>query len=174
MARNYTLEDVETLRGKAGVSYEEAVALLDKYDGDIARALIELEKRGQLNASRPSARPTLDDIAAWCRKFWHKGLHTRLIVERKGETLASLTLLFLALMLVLGPYAFLAAALLTLLSGCSIRLQTEDMKNVTILNVAEDEEKPSADQASPEEAPESEAAQPTDEDDDGFSGVTIR
>ena len=45
--KKYTLEDVETLRAKTGVSYEEAVTLLDKYDGDMARALIELEKRGR-------------------------------------------------------------------------------------------------------------------------------
>ena len=37
MSKNYTLEDVETLRAKSGVSYEEAVSLLDKYDGDLAR-----------------------------------------------------------------------------------------------------------------------------------------
>ena len=32
MARNYTVEDVESLRSKGGVSYEEAIRLLDKYD----------------------------------------------------------------------------------------------------------------------------------------------
>ena len=46
MARNYSVEDVETLRQKSGVSYEEAIRLLDKYDGDLASALIELEKSG--------------------------------------------------------------------------------------------------------------------------------
>ena len=37
--KKYTLDDIETLRSKTGVGYEEAVALLEKYDGDIARAL---------------------------------------------------------------------------------------------------------------------------------------
>ena len=40
--KKYSLEDIETLRARSDVSYEEAVFLLDKYDGDITRALIEL------------------------------------------------------------------------------------------------------------------------------------
>lgn len=169
MSKNYTLEDVETLRRKSGCSYEEAVSLLDKYDGDIARALIELEKRGQLGASVKTARFSMDDFSAWCKKVWHKGLCTHLIIERKGETLVNLSLLILLLMLLLGPYAFIAAVLLVLVCGCSIRIQTDDMKNVTIINAEEDHEDHSDESpASEPETPE----KPKDQDDD-FPSITI-
>ena len=45
---SYTIEDIELLRKKSGMTYQEAVALLDYHDGNLARALIDLEKNGRL------------------------------------------------------------------------------------------------------------------------------
>ena len=38
----YTIEDIEMLRSKSNLSYQEAVALLDYHNGSLARALIDL------------------------------------------------------------------------------------------------------------------------------------
>lgn len=162
MSKAYTLEDVETLRAKSGVSYEEAVSLLDKYDGDVARALIELEKRGQLNQSTQSSKVNLEDACEWVKSLWQKGLKTHVIIERKGEQLINLSVLFLILMLVLGPYAFIAAFILTLITGCSVCLKTEGKAEQTILKGDDDETA----------APEEETA-PEKKDDDDFPSITI-
>ncbi len=45
-----TLEQVEKLREKANVSYDDAKAALDATNGDILEALIYLEKQGKVNA----------------------------------------------------------------------------------------------------------------------------
>lgn len=44
-----TLEQVEKLREKAGISYEEARKALEETDGDLLQAVINLEKRGLIN-----------------------------------------------------------------------------------------------------------------------------
>ena len=44
-----TLEQVEKLREKAGVSFEEAKAALDANDGDLLESIISLEKQGKVN-----------------------------------------------------------------------------------------------------------------------------
>ena len=44
----YTIEDIELLREKSGISYQEAVAMLDYHSGNVARALVDLEKNGRL------------------------------------------------------------------------------------------------------------------------------
>jgi len=45
-----TLEQVERLREKADVSYDEAKAALEAANGDLLEALISLEKQGKVNA----------------------------------------------------------------------------------------------------------------------------
>ena len=158
--KKYTLEDVETLRGKTGVSYEEAVSLLDKYDGDMARALIELEKRGQLGGKGFCINVN-GDTAGTIRNLWRKGCDTRVVVEREGETLVNLSVLFMLLALLLGWRLVVVAALLALALGCRVKLR-----------------RPEAAEAAPRaEAPEAAAAPETaekkDGKDDGFNSITI-
>lgn len=45
-----TLEQVEKLRQKTGISYDEAKAALEKTNGDILEAIINLEKEGRISA----------------------------------------------------------------------------------------------------------------------------
>lgn len=44
----YTIEDIELIRRESGISYQEAVSLLDYHNGNVARALIDLERSGKL------------------------------------------------------------------------------------------------------------------------------
>ena len=59
----YTIEDVELLRKKGGMTYQEAVALLEYHNGNLARALIDLEKNGRLKEETPAERSTAYDPA---------------------------------------------------------------------------------------------------------------
>ena len=45
---SYSIEDIELVRSKAGLTYAEAVSMLDYHNGDVAQVLIDLEKRGRL------------------------------------------------------------------------------------------------------------------------------
>lgn len=45
---SYTIEDIELIRRKSGISYQEAVSLLDYHNGNVARALVDLERNGRL------------------------------------------------------------------------------------------------------------------------------
>ena len=57
----YTIEDIEILRQKSGISYQEAVALLDYHSGSLARALIDLEKHGKLK-NEENNRIVIDSV----------------------------------------------------------------------------------------------------------------
>lgn len=164
MPKNYSIEDVETLRAKASLSYEEAVSLLDKYDGDLARALIELEKRGQVNA-KTDIKFDAEEIVEWVKKMWHKGMNTRVVIERKGETLVNLPVLLLILMLMLGAYAVVAAAVIMLVTGCSVSLRGENKKTQTIIK-GDEEENVSVEPSIIDDEPEK-------TDDDDFPSITI-
>ncbi len=169
MARNYSLEDIETLRAKAGISYEDAVALLEKYDGDVARALIELEKRGQIGKEAQSTKFNMDDAVSWVRAMWNKGMNTRVIIERKGATLLNLPVLILLLLLIAGPYAMVCALILTLVTGCSVSIQGLNKKEKTIFEGEERQEEPAAEDIEPSIKPD----EPAKKDDDDFPSITI-
>lgn len=155
MARNYTVEDVETLRQKGGVSYEEAIRLLDKYDGDLASALIELEKTGRIGKDGVDA----EKIGAFVTKWWNKGLQSRVLIERKKMTLVDLPVTVMVLMVLCAPRAMLVGAVLLLVLGGHINLSW-----------AEDEEEPSAqDTVQPPFDEETAAEKPRD----GFDRITI-
>lgn len=63
-----TLEQVEKLKEKTNVSYEEAKAVLERHNGDLLEALIELERRGKAQTAasggfyttRPDGAPEVE------------------------------------------------------------------------------------------------------------------
>lgn len=75
-----TLEQVEKLRERANVSYDEAKAALEASNGDVLEALIQLEKKG--NVAPPpgggyysSEKSAPEPEVAPCGKQWKKYSH---------------------------------------------------------------------------------------------------
>ncbi len=118
MNRNYTLEDVETLRAKAHISYEEAVSLLEKYDGDVARALVELEKRGRIAGGKPEK----ENFGDWLSRMWSKGVRTRIQISRRDSLLVNLSVFYLLAVLIFAPHIIIGSLVLLLILGCKINL----------------------------------------------------
>lgn len=80
-----TLEQVEKLREKANVSFEEAKAALDACGGDLLEALISLEKQGKVNTPTGGGFYSSDSSSAvkneiQCIKFEKKS------EEKRGES----------------------------------------------------------------------------------------
>lgn len=158
MVRNYTMEDVENLRTKGNVSYEEAIRLLDKYDGDLASAIIELEKCGHLDKNSVNA----EKISALASKWWNLGLKNRVLIERKDIVLLNLPVLVAALLVLCAPRAALVGAVLLLVLGGRVSLQEEAPAQAA---APEAQTAPQEEEAPP--APRAE--KPTD----GFDRITI-
>ncbi|MEL4105289.1 ubiquitin [Oscillospiraceae bacterium WX1] len=123
-----TFEQVEKLREKANVTYEDAKAALDASNGDLLDALIYLEKQGKVNApsgggyytsssaeedkSAPGtgterqARPTgsfaeaMRKIGRFCANVFRIGNSNYLEAEKNGETLISCPVTALILLLI--------------------------------------------------------------------------
>ena len=53
---NYTIDDIEILRKKSGITYEEAVNLLEYHNGSLTRSLVDLERNGRLRDDGPTTR----------------------------------------------------------------------------------------------------------------------
>ena len=121
----YTIEDIELLRKKSGLSYQEAVALLDYHNGSLARALIDLEKHGRLkdeNKEKEGTRTMSEnekknEAKQKALNFLQKLYRSRLKI-RKGETpVFNVSILFAVLCLLFAPHMTIAGIIVSMILG---------------------------------------------------------
>jgi len=116
----YTIEDVEILRQKSNLTYEEAVNLLEYHNGSLAQAMLDLEKNGKLNTERTSSKN-------------HKGakgifdfLYRLRLVVRKGDvTVVNLSALFILITLATAPHICVIGLIAGLVLGYRFTLDRD-------------------------------------------------
>lgn len=125
----YTIEDIEMLRQKSGVSYQEAVALLDYHNGSLARALIDLEKHGRLNPEKDpekegNIKMNSKNNTAEKNNTRNKALtllqklYRSRVKIRKGDTsVCNVSVLFAGLSLLLAPHITIAGVVASMILG---------------------------------------------------------
>ncbi len=111
----YTIEDVEILRQKSGISYEEAVNLLEYHNGSLARALVDLEKNGRIKDEKPkAANPAGSRRGARGVNFLYR---LRLKVCKGEVTICNLSSLFVLFVVLVAPWVAVISLILTLVLG---------------------------------------------------------
>ena len=101
----YTMEDVELLRKKSGMSYQDAVKLLEYHNGNLAKALIDLEKNGRLQErkSRTAACETAEGKGNF-RAFIRKMYRNRVKIHKGDTTVVNLSVLYAVPCLLCAPH----------------------------------------------------------------------
>ena len=123
---SYTIEDIELLRKKSGLSYQEAVALLDYHSGSLARALIDLEKNGRLKEEdyhekegtrNMNGNEKKNETKEKALNFLQKLYRSRVKI-RKGDTgIVNVSILFAGLCLLLAPHMTIAGIIVSMILG---------------------------------------------------------
>jgi len=118
----YTIDDIEILRQKSGISYEEAVNLLEYHNGSLARALVDLEKNGRLKSegSRPAGRKGFKGIIEFLYKL-------RFVVKKGRITIINLSSLFVLLVLSTAPHVCVIGLIVALLLGYRISIERDSL-----------------------------------------------
>ena len=112
---SYTIEDIELIRRKSGISYQEAVSLLDYHNGNVARALVDLERNGRLKPDAAaqdapkSAEKKASTAAASKSKggfmhFINKLYRARVKVARQSIPILNISLLFTLVAALISPH----------------------------------------------------------------------
>lgn len=132
----YTIEDIELIRRKSGISYQEAVALLDYHNGNLARALVDLERNGRIkegnseapkqNAGfsatvngKPVTKSTVMDLV-------HKCFRARVKIRREDTPILNVSALFAALGLLISPHLVIIGAIIALVLGYKFSFDKHD------------------------------------------------
>ena len=128
-----TLEQVEKLRDRTGVSWEEAKKALEEANGDLLEAVINLEKQNRIKTpltggyyhsqtdgqqtgsgnandfhakttSGPSFRESFDRFLGWAGRILHKGNTNSFKVTKHGEKIMSIPLTAAVLLVIFAFY----------------------------------------------------------------------
>ncbi len=152
----YTIEDIELIRRKSGISYQEAVSLLDYHNGNVARALIDLERSGKLKyeytttdrthtasqastsgrssaAGRASAESSSADSAKFSSKQKSGIMHyldrlyrIRIKVTRKGAVILNVSVLFAIISALFSLHLLICSIICILLLGYHVSIDKSD------------------------------------------------
>lgn len=129
------LKKTVTLRERADVTYEEAAQMLEKNNGDVVACLVELEKQGRVYGGEHAKMQHNDYCAQETKEkvtsFFKEACRTRIVVEKRKEngdreTIANLNAPVAAGITILAPYLTLAAGVIALATGHSVKVKKEN------------------------------------------------
>lgn len=139
-----TIEKIEELRKRSKVSYEEAKILLEKHNGNVVEAIIDLEKNKKIdldNKCRGNNCKDHGESFSKIKKLFHKGNSIKFLVTKKGETIVKVPLNFLLFSLVVGFHLMIVSLVLIIVTGCKMSIQKTEGEVVdvddAILDVAQ-------------------------------------
>ena len=130
----YTIEDIELIRRKSGISYQEAVALLDYHNGNVARALVDLERNGRIKTGDEAPKKKNSthmeaDIKinkSTVMDLIHKCYRARVKIRRDETVILNVSALFAALSLLIGPHVVIIGAIICLVLGYKFSFDKHD------------------------------------------------
>lgn len=141
MTNNDMLANIEYLREKANISYEEAEQLLEANDGNVMRVLVELEREGRVYTQGGTAKhdwrqydekaeKNCEATKKRTRTFVRGALRTKLLIEKQGDeekNVAAAVPLPFAVAFALGaPWVTVATAGVVLATGYNLRLEKDE------------------------------------------------
>ncbi len=122
---NYTIDDIEILRKKSGITYEEAVNLLEYHNGSLSRSLVDLEKNGLLKDEAPNTRAASDG-ASGLKKLFNTLYRIRLMVTKDGIVIANLSSVFALAAVLFAPHVVVIGAIAALILGYRAKVRRND------------------------------------------------
>ncbi|WP_313346496.1 hypothetical protein [Sedimentibacter sp.] len=108
-----TLEQIDELRNRVNVSYEEAKATLEKNDGDLIKSIIELEKK----------KGKKTEYKGSFTSFTDKLLSLRMSVKNEhGNNLLDVPLVIVLFTFLMAFWAVIVLFVLAILTSCKIKV----------------------------------------------------
>lgn len=134
MMAAYTIEDIELIRRKSGISYQEAVALLDYHNGNVARALVDLERNGRIkegadaqkNKGNSGSHANVQINKSNVMNLLHKCFRARVKLRREETVILNISALFAALAVLVSPHIVIIGAILALVLGYKFSFDKHD------------------------------------------------
>ena len=125
-------EQVDRLRERANVSYEEAKIALERSNGDLLDAMILLEREGRMNKNgcevnnmNTNTMNKKKSFGDKMKALLHKGMVNYIAIDRKGERIVRIPVLAAILIVLFAWYAAVFAVVVSLFLDCNYSFEGE-------------------------------------------------
>lgn len=132
-----TLEKIELVKDRTGVTYKEAKDALEQTDGNVVDAIIAIEETiDEKSAKKIGAQG--EELIARMKEVAKKGNVSRILVTKEDETLINIPLSVGLFGAVIGPWAMIAGVVAAFGFKCKIEFVKDDGSVVDITAKATD------------------------------------
>lgn len=132
-----TLEQVDQVRERTGVSYKEAKDALEHTGGDVLEAIVYLETKEQKGFS-DSFSEMGNEVIEVLRDLIKKGNVTRIILEREEKIVLDIPVAAGAIGVLLFTPAMAAGIIAALVAGCELKIIKDNGEIIDIRDIAEE------------------------------------
>jgi lipopolysaccharide/colanic/teichoic acid biosynthesis glycosyltransferase len=124
---SFNLNQIDELRKRANVSYEDARNALEKCNGDMVEALIYLEKQNKVKSNNNCSN-FFDKVGEWIKK----SNNTRFILKKKEDIVLNLSLTIVILITIFAPYITVVGLLIALFTGHRIKFEGKCIEHTKV------------------------------------------
>ncbi len=136
-----TLEKIELVRDRTGVSYKEAKDALEAADGSVVDAIIAIEESIDGSVASGVTRDVTakkDELVDKMKEIAKKGGFSKIKITRDGDTILNIPLVAGILGAVVAPWGIIAATVAALGFKCKIEFVKDDGSVIDISEKAGD------------------------------------
>ncbi len=132
-----TLEKIELVKDRTGVSYKEAKEALEKAEGSVVDAIINIEESIDVKAKSKLGEQSAV-IVEKVKAAIHKGNVSKIIVRKDDDVMLNLPVSVGIIGSVLAPWAAVAGIIAVFGTKCTIELVKDNGEVVDISEIATD------------------------------------
>lgn len=132
-----TLEKIELVKDRTGVSYKEAKEALEEADGSVVDAIIDIEETIDIKSKSKFAEQS-SHVIDKVKETIKKGNIAKIIVKKDGELILNLPLNAGIIGTFLAPWAVVAGIIAAFGTKCVIELIKDDGEIIDISEIATD------------------------------------
>ncbi|QGU96198.1 DUF4342 domain-containing protein [Clostridium bovifaecis] len=126
------LEQVDLLRERTGVSYNEAKEALEKCDYDLVEAIVYLEKAHNLKTTK---KISCNNFTEKCKDIIDKGNKTRFIVKKKDNVVVNIPVTIAGITTIVAFPLAITGMLLALVTNHRIKLEKSSGEDLEVNTV---------------------------------------
>ncbi|KNF09337.1 hypothetical protein CLPU_3c01150 [Gottschalkia purinilytica] len=129
-----SLEKIDMIRERTGVSYKTAKEVLEKHNGDVVEALVELEEKGSSWANNITSKG--DELLERIKEVLKEGNVTKITVKKDGEIIMNIPVNAGAVGVLISPLLATFGLTAAVLSKCTIEITKKDGEVIKLEEVA--------------------------------------